>query len=271
MKKIDTAQLLADQLYMSGRRPRRLLSSGNAKLMKSERTIGLSLAPAQTSGYQVCASSSVECRKHCIHTSGHGSPDFHAGDLPCNPVWVARALKTIWFFRDRVSFMDKLYRDIANNRDSSIRLNVFSDWMWERQSLTVSPEYAERYGTRSGSFKSVIELFPETQFYDYTKHFARMFRPRPSNYHLTFSLSEFNGTDAKKVLAAGGNIAAVTTAKEGYLFGYPVIDGDLNDLRFLDPKAVVVGLKPKGSLRNNFSEFVYEPSPLQRETQQRAA
>ena len=85
MNKMLTAQLLADQLYMSGYRPRQLLTRGNAKLEKTERTLGLSLAPAQTSGYQVCASSSAECRQHCIHTSGHGSENFHDKDLPCKP------------------------------------------------------------------------------------------------------------------------------------------------------------------------------------------
>ena len=227
---------------------------------KTERTLGLSLAPAKTSGYQVCASSSAECRQHCIHTSGRG----HETSLPYNPIWVARALKTMWFFRDRTAFMDKLYRDIANNRDSRIRLNVFSDWMWERQSLRVSSEYAKRYGTGEGLFSSVMEIFPDTQFYDYTKHFARVLRPRPRNYHLTFSLSEANRSQAEQVLQSGGNIAAVVTEKAGYLLGYPIIDGDLSDLRFLDPKGSVVGLKPKGSLRKTNSEFVYDPLKLQR-------
>lgn len=259
MQKLETARLLAEERFMSGWRPRSLLSAGNTKLAKSARTIGLSLAPANTSGYEVCASRSPECSTHCIHTSGKGSPNFHHPDLPCNPVWVARALKTIWFFRDRAGFMQKLYRDVANNRDASIRLNVFSDWMWERQSLTVTPEMADHYGTKPGRFSSLIEVFPETQFYDYTKHYARMLRPRPTNYHLTFSLTESNSAQAKEVLARGMNVAAVVAAKEGTLFGYPIIDGDLNDLRFRDFSGSVIGLKPKGSLIKSRSEFVYEP------------
>lgn len=75
MNKTDAARLLAEQSYMSGWRPRSLLSRGNAKLAKSERTIGLSLAPAKTSGYEVCASRSPECSLHCIHTSGMASPN----------------------------------------------------------------------------------------------------------------------------------------------------------------------------------------------------
>jgi hypothetical protein len=141
-------------------------------------------------------------------------------------------------------------------------LNVFSDWMWERQSITITPELARKYGTRSGRFASVLELFPEVQFYDYTKHFSRMFRPRPSNYHLTFSLTENNASQAQKVLRAGMNIAAVVTQKEGTLFGHHVIDGDLTDLRFLDPPASVAGLRPKGLLTKSTSEFIYAPEPI---------
>lgn len=266
MNKHDHARLLADQKYMSGWRPPHLLSRGNTKLMKADRNLGLSLAPANTSGYEMCASRSTECTTHCIHTSGMAAPNFHAPDLSCNPVWVARIVKTMWLMRDRRGFLDRLYIDIANNRDASIRLNVFSDWMWERQSVVITPERARRYGTKAGSFKSLMEVFPETQFYDYTKHFNRMLRPQPANYHLTFSLTENNSEQARQVLAHGRNVAAVVTNKEGFLFGRPIFDGDVNDLRFLDPANVVVGLKPKGSLRNARSEFVYEPSTLQWET-----
>ena len=61
MDKAHHARLLADQRYMSGWRPKKLLTGGNTKLEKSARTLGLSLAPANTSGYEVCASRSVEC------------------------------------------------------------------------------------------------------------------------------------------------------------------------------------------------------------------
>ena len=151
LTKTQQARAQAKANYATGWRPRRLLSLGNAKLARSERTIGLSLAPAQTSGSEVCASQFPECTVHRIHTSGHGAPNFHSRDLPCNPIWVARVVKTLWFFRDRAPFMDQPFRDVANNRDSSILLNVFSDWMWERQSLTFRPEYEEKYEVQPGS------------------------------------------------------------------------------------------------------------------------
>jgi hypothetical protein len=40
--------------------------------------------------------------------------------------------------------------------------------------------------------------------------------------------------------------------------GFPVIDGDVSDLRFLDPRGTVVGLKAKGAARKDTSGFVVE-------------
>ena len=264
------ARGLAEEKYARGWRPPRLLSKANTKLAKADRNVGLSLAPADLSGFQVCASSSVECRKHCIHTSGLASPNLHALADQCNPVWISRILKTLWFFRERDLFMGRLFKDVALNRDSAIRLNVFSDWMWERQSLIVTPELAAHYGTAAGRFRNIMEVFPQTQFYDYTKHFARMSRDRPENYHLTFSLTEVNEVQARGILGQGMNVAAVVSSKEGFLLDHPIIDGDINDLRFLDPQGVIVGLKPKGSLRKAKSEFVYETGTILWKTTQAA-
>ena len=101
--------------------------------------------------------------------------------------------------------------------------------------------------------------FPEIQFIDYTKSLQRVLNPnRPSNYHLTFSLSETNQTEAKLALAGGFNVAVVFGGgmPETY-FGHKVIDGLTHDLRHLDPSPVIVGLEPKGSkAKNDTSGFV---------------
>jgi len=39
---------------------------------------------------------------------------------------------------------------------------------------------------------------------------------------------------------------------------YKVIDGDQDDLRFLDPDGVIVGLKAKGQARKDTSGFVLQ-------------
>lgn len=228
--------------FDAGWRPDRLLGCENVKLRKAAsrnwRSLGLSLAPANISGWEVCASRSPECTRHCLFTSGRGATHFTRRD-GSHPVWMGRIFRTIWFFKDRQSFMNRLAHEIDRNRDAAVRLNVFSDWQWERQ------------------FRWLFDEFADVQFYDYTKHFNRMFRDRPGNYHLTFSLHEANRHHARQVLEAGMNVAAVMPHPSGTLFGHRVIDGDDHDLRFLDPSPVVVGLRPKGTLRGAGSDFVH--------------
>lgn len=231
----DNARRDAEARFAAGWRPQKLLGSENYKLKKSAKMnikgFGLSLAPADVSGYEVCASRSPECTKHCIFSAGKGF-------LP--QVQMGRIFRTIWYFQDRAGFIDRLMSEIQRNQEAVYRLNVFSDIQWERQ------------------FPEIFSDFPRTQFYDYTKHFKRMGRERPDNYHLTFSLNEKNEQHARDVLQAGMNVAAVTDSIGGTLFGYRVIDGDDHDLRYLDPSPVVVGLRPKGSLRKAEDKgFVY--------------
>jgi hypothetical protein len=153
------------------------------------------------------------------------------------------------FFEDRDKFMGMLVDDIEaaikkskrNGMTPCFRLNLTSDLMWEK------------YG--------VIEMFGDQIFYDYTKHFSRMLRfingGFPTNYHLTFSRSECNDGDVARVLAAGGNVAAVfgSTLPERWM-GKPVISGDETDLRFLDPSKVIVGLTTKGKAKHDTTGFV---------------
>lgn len=216
----------AEARFEAGWRPQRLLGAENVKLKKASkknmRGLGLSLAPADVSGHEVCASRSPDCTQHCIFSAGHG---FR------HQVQMGRIFRTLWYFRAREEFVAQLMSEIDRNQDAAIRLNVFSDLQWER------------------TFPQIFSDFPKTQFYDYTKHAKRMFRARPENYHLTFSLNENNEQYAREVLQAGLNVAAVTDKIGGSLFGYQVIDGDEHDLRFLDPSPVVVGLRAKGSLR----------------------
>lgn len=119
-----------------------------------------------------------------------------------------------------------------------VRLNGTSDILWERNS-------------------DIIESFPEVTFYDYTKIAKRYLFPIPANYSLTFSLSESNDSDARLVLSKGHNVAAVWRKElPSKLFGYAVVNGDETDLRFLDTRGVVVGLKAKGKAKNDESGFV---------------
>ena len=232
----------------------KLLNSGNAKTLKGEkvgfRTFGLHLSPATKSGFNVCRWASAGCRAACLDTAGRGC---------MSNVQNSRIAKTRRFFKDNLGFMSDLRIEIGKAIKSAarksltpcFRLNLTSDIPWENM--------------KKGSKTSVIEEFPEVNFYDYTKGFPRMMAwlhgKMPDNYHLTFSRSEETSDDRiKKILSLGGNVAVVFRGSlpKTYL-GFPVVDGDENDLRFKDEKGVIVGLVEKGLAKKDETGFVVEP------------
>ena len=89
----------------------------------------------------------------------------------------------------------------------------------------------------------------------------------PENYHLTFSRSETNDFLCDIALRRGGNVAMVfkdydKVIADGYYNYngkmYQVVDGDKNDLRFLDSKNCIIALKAKGKARKDSSGFVVD-------------
>jgi hypothetical protein len=153
-------------------------------------------------------------------------------------VQQAQVRRTRLFFEDRELFMKTLVSEIRSAIKSAdrkgltavFRLNGTSDLRWE----AIPAEEG----------RTVLELFPSVQFYDYTKLSNRKNIPR--NYHLTFSRSEDNEQACKQALANGLNVAVVFRDLPKRYLGKRVVAGDDDDLRFLDPKGVVVGLKAKG-------------------------
>ena len=213
----------------------------------------LHLAPAKLSGFEVCPMATAGCRAACLHTAGN--PAYMKGKEK------ARVNRTKAFFTDRAAFMTTLAMEIektiAQNKKAkkktAIRLNATSDIVWEAMPV-------EHKGKK---FSSLMEAFPKVQFYDYTKRHNRTVRP--ANYHLTYSLAENNDARALEALQAGMSVAAVfnvgrnkplpkTFAINGVEF--PVIDGDPDDRRFLDPSQVIVGLRAKGRAKNDATGFV---------------
>ena len=264
--KISSARAEARSKFSAGYRPR-LLSNGNIKLRKRGTIAeewfitGLSLAPAKISGYNMCAGSSPECRKFCLFGTGMAPEFMHKQSVGHNSIWATRIVKTLWYMEDRLSFMDRLVLQIGNLAKKhdrlGIRLNVFSDRPWETQQVHVDQIQAKRAGVRPGVYRNLMEVFPQVQFYDYTKILKRLDQWHlPANYHLTFSLCEDNTLDATRALFKGYNVAAVMDEMPDRFLGHRVIDGDEHDLRFLDPTPVVVRLKPKGALARSDSPFV---------------
>lgn len=230
----------------------KLLNSGNSKTIKGEefgyRTFGIHLAPSTLSGYNTCHWASKGCSMACLNTAGRGA---------MNSVQTARINKTKLLFQDREAFMSQLYKEVSSAVKSAekagvkpcFRLNLTSDIPWE----------AKQYFYKG---KSIFDHFPNCSFYDYTKGSIRMHKfldgKMPKNYFLTFSRSEATSSDRMaRILDKGGNVAVVFRGKlpQSY-FGCPVIDGDINDLRFLDPKGVIVGLVEKGLAKKDETNFV---------------
>lgn len=244
----------------------KLLTVGNPKTAKGAAqgywTFILHLSPARLSGYQTCPMATQGCLQACLNTAGRGGVAKGKGRLTVaeiangsrsNTIQAARIRKTRWFFEERETFMDELRRDIAKAIKAAtkkgfipvFRLNGTSDIRWESVRET------------AWGGKNIFEIFPETQFYDYTKIANR--RGIPSNYHLTFSLADGNDVQAFAALANGFNVAAVFrksgTIPASYM-GAPTFNGDASDLRFLDPKGVIVALYAKDNAKRDTSGFV---------------
>ena len=230
-----------------------LLNSGNSKTRKGEKkgftTYGIHLAPASLSGFNVCDSSSAGCRWACLNTAGRGA---------MTSVQRARIKKTLFFFKDKQGFLAELWAEVAKSIKSAarknmtpcFRLNLTSDLPWEKIKF---------------NGQSVMEAFPNVQFYDYCKSPERMTKfvngEMPKNYHLTFSRSETNGALALAFLRSGGNVAMVfRKSLPATYYGHEVIDGDETDLRFLDGSGKIIGLKEKGLAKKDATGFVLEPA-----------
>ena len=224
----------------------KLLSTANPKIQKGTAKGYLSfilhLAPADLSGNEVCPKRTKGCTDACLNTAGRGGM-FKKGENT-NMIQKARIRKTEYFFADRAGFLADLTTDIMKAVNYArrkglkpvFRLNGTSDLSWEK------------YG--------IIDMFPTIQFYDYTKVLGRKTAHLP-NYHLTFSAADGNDSDVQKALAQGMNVTVVyDRIPEG------VYSADEDDLRFLDPRVGIIGLKAKGRAKKDTSGFVKRTIPI---------
>ena len=231
-------------------------AGGDAKTVKGngDYVTGIMyLLPWKQGGANLCANAEIAgCIDGCLVSAGRGA---------MNSVQRGRARKTAWFNADRAGFMVQLVDDLERfvrycakrGVKPAQRLNGTSDIRWELIPV-------QRGGVQ---YASIFEAFPEVQFYDYTK-IANRRVDHIGNYHVTFSYSAANPLYLRQVEIArkrGMNIAVVWRNKSDIpaeFMGRNVIDGDATDMRFLDPRGVIVGLYAKGKARADRSGFVQD-------------
>jgi hypothetical protein len=240
--------------------PKKLLAiDTNAKTVKGQKygfmTGILYMAPSTISGFNTCPMATIaQCEKACLYSAGRGA---------FSSVQQSRINKAKLFHTQRQEFMTKLAQDIeklikkANKAGMTplVRLNGTSDIRWEN--IRFDYEFAH------GKIRTVtiFEVFPEVQFYDYTKLANR--KDVPGNYDLTFS---YSGVPAyqkyvDQAIKAGMRIATVFRSKKdipGTFLGLECVDGDDSDIRHLDPKGCIVALYAKGNAKKDATGFVVD-------------
>ena len=246
--------------------PTSLLGTDSTKMIKGMKfgwtTYVLYMSPYRlnSKGLNLCPKATAGCVKSCLFTSGRGS--FQS-------VEVARFNKAEFFVLDKQKFMDKLVKDIQTivkrhdklteegtkkyTKKFAIRLNGTSDIDWELIKID------------SQEGKNIFEVFPNVQFYDYTKIPSRMQRAKVyPNYFVTFSVSEHNGKVAEKILNDGNTIAKVYFPEiPKFDFNREVYDGDESDLVFtyqgiknVDSLVIGLYLKVPKTTKEMISEFI---------------
>ena len=205
------------------------------------KTAILHLAPYDLSGKNVCPKASKECAAACLNTSGRGQ---------MGSVQKARLNKTNLFWTNKNAFLRQLSTEIeqlkkraaAQGFKFAVRLNGTSDLAWHRMKVD------------GGS--TLHELHPDVQFYEYTKVLNYLDHDH-KNLNVTFSDSGRNDSDIAAAIKSGHNVAVVFQDKLPKRWkGRRVINGDLHDLRFKDPRGVIVGLVAKGAGKKINNKFI---------------
>lgn len=229
-------------------------STKHVKAFKyNEMVYTIYLAPGNSSGYEVCPGRTSECTSLCLNSSGRNKMDIKK-----EMINASRIKKVRLFFEEKNYFMKWLIDDIKKSYNKameqgfyfSVRLNNTSD---------ISPE--DFYIIDNGVKQNILEIFPHIQFYDYTKVFDReSLTKKYSNYDLTYSFTGRNWSECLDLLNKGERITVVFNKVPETYLGFEVVDGDKYDMRYRDPKGVIIGLKFK-KVRNkltNDNKFVIQ-------------
>jgi hypothetical protein len=256
---------------------RRVLEIENAKTTKGEALgylTGISyLAPANESGVMnTCQFATDECIDVCIYKQGRGR---------FTNTIKARIAKTLFLYNFREDFLESLRYDIGRLERKAAKLRFCAHCGTTVKAKTAAGRMRRNCrtcGTALVAVKIAVRIngtsdlawipmqmsaeFPFVQFYDYTKLPKPHLRTRP-NYAITFSHTGRNVAECLSALENGVNVAVAFAIKKGKALpetwnGYQVIDGDTHDLRFLDARGVVVGLRGKGTSWKTPSAFMVD-------------
>ena len=218
-------------------------------LSRNVMTYGLYLAPHNISGYQVCPES-CNCSPYCLHASGRNKLEL-LKNKGSGSIEQSRIKKTKYFFEHRAMFMHLLIHEIkqaiqkaaAESKELAVRLNCTSDINLEEFVF---------------DGKNILQLFPQIQFYDYTKVPAHLpLTKKYANYDLTFSYSGEDWELCEKLLNNGFRVSAVFEDKLPKRYrGYSVIDANKVDARYLDDTGIICGLTYK-KVANDYATGKY--------------
>ena len=206
----------------------------------NELNYSLYLSPADSSGYEVCPGRTEECTRLCLNESGMNTMTQKVkGDV----INTARIKKTRLFVEEREFFTRWIIDEI---RSAKAKADKLADKLSVRINNTSDIDPTRLFITEGNTKKNILEIFPDIQFYDYSKVKGRIELPKKyPNYDITFSYTGYNLPECLDLLSKGIRVAMVFKNVPEEYMGYKVIDGDLFDGRFKDEKNVIVGLKFK--------------------------
>lgn len=226
-----------------------ILGTASAKTVKGEKIGYLTAIIYLKPDDYICSMARIAgCMEGCLQSAGRGA---------FNTVQLARISKTEYYKNNQQAYMLSLCADIWTMARKAAKLglellvrpNGTSDILYENIIVT--------------DHKNIFQLFPDVQFYDYTKHPSRNLTNKTmDNYDLTYS---YSGLTPEKITHKGllnpnNSRVAVVFMKQSdiplHFNGWSVIDGDNTDVRHIEPKNVVVALYAKGKAKRDNTGFV---------------
>lgn len=263
-KKITIGQLLDDHAEYFNKLPSNIFSVGiDAKTVKGEK-LGITTAICYMSSADIltrktlCAFAELAgCKEGCLRESGHLGMEH--GQL----AMIRRTFLYLYAF--------EIFKMLAQAEIMKLSIQ-------HGDKLAVRPN-----GTTDIDFTWLIELFPNVQFYDYTKILNRVTKNTLPNYDLTYSFSPYSDKSLQHGLEAierGYRVAVVfntaNTKNEKFkspdtFLGHKLVSFDEHDARFLDAPSAIGSLTRKGSSvkarqqeNDKVSSFFVRPSDIKR-------